>query len=151
VARVALLDVNILVALFDADHVHHDLAHDWLAEEGRRAWATCAVTENGFIRVVSNPHYHPNSTIRPAVAADALRQFCRSGGHQFWKNTVSLCDRKLFDLSVAGSYRQLTDIYLLGLARAMGGRLATFDRTIPHRAVVGATRDTLALIEPGRS
>jgi predicted nucleic acid-binding protein len=55
VARIALLDVNVLVAFFDPDHVHHDLAHDWFAGQRRSGWATCAITESGFVRVISNP------------------------------------------------------------------------------------------------
>ena len=55
--RPALLDVNVLVALFDPDHVHHDLAHDWFADHRSRGWATCPITENGVIRVLANPAY----------------------------------------------------------------------------------------------
>jgi uncharacterized protein len=143
--RVSLLDVNVLVALFDPDHVHHDLAHDWFADHGALGWATCAVTENGFVRVVSNPRYQPGA-LRPAVALDRLRRFCASGGHQFWADAVSLRDSTLFNLSSARGHRQLTDIYLLGVAQRMGGRLATFDRAIPSSAVRGARADTLAVI-----
>ena len=81
-----LLDVNVLVALFDPGHVHHDVAHDWFADTGRAAWATCAITENGFLRVLSHP--------RSPVAADyqtllvGLRSFCASEGHVFWSERV---------------------------------------------------------------
>jgi predicted nucleic acid-binding protein len=61
VSRIALLDINVLVALFDADHVHHDFAHDWFTDHHERGWATCPITENGFIRVVSNPKYQPDA------------------------------------------------------------------------------------------
>jgi uncharacterized protein len=146
-ARVALLDVNMLVALFDPDHVHHDLAHDWFADHRRGGWATCPITETGFIRVVSNPKYQP-VPIRPAAVTEQLRKFCASGHHHFWPDSVSLRDDALFDLSAIGGHRQLTDVYLLGLARKMGGTLATFDRTIPMTSVKGAKRDVLALITP---
>lgn len=144
-APIALLDVNVLVALFDPDHVHHDLAHDWFAEDGRRGWATCPLTENGFVRVVSNPQYQFDS-LRPAVAVAQLRTFCKSPGHHFWTEAVSLRDERLFNLSAAGGHRQITDVYLLGLARRMGGRLATFDRSIPLLAVKGATGEHLAVV-----
>jgi hypothetical protein len=61
---------------------------------------------------------------------------------------VSLRDERLFDLGAAAAHRQITDVYLLGLARRMNGRLATFDRSIPLAAVKGATRDNLAVIAP---
>ena len=146
-ARVSLLDVNVLVALFDPDHVHHDLAHDWFAGHRADGWATCAVTENGFVRVVSNPRYQPEAP-RPAAALDRLRRFCASGHHHFWADEVSLRDTELFNLSAARGHRQITDVFLLGLARRMGGRLATFDRTIPLGAVKGARADSLAVIGP---
>jgi uncharacterized protein len=146
---VALLDVNVLVALFDPDHVHHELAHDWFADARAHGWATCSVTENGFLRVVSNPQYNAAAALRPAAVADILRRFCASGHHQFWASSVSLLDKSLFNLSVAGGHRQLTDVYLLGLAAKMGGRLATFDRAIPVASVAGATRETIAVITAG--
>jgi toxin-antitoxin system PIN domain toxin len=145
-AAIALLDVNVLVALFDPDHVHHDLAHDWFAAEGARGWATCPTTETGFVRVVSNPHFRPDPP-RPAAVLDQLRKFCASGRHQFWPDQVSLRDERLFAPAAARGHRQLTDIYLLGLARKMGGCLATFDRAIPLAAVKGATLAHLAVIE----
>jgi toxin-antitoxin system PIN domain toxin len=146
-ARVSLLDVNLLVALFDADHVHHDLAHDWFADHRDDGWATGPLTENGFVRIVSNPRFRPNP-IRPAVALASLQKFCASGRHTFWSADVSLRDARLFNLAAGHSHQQLTDVYLLGLAKHMGGQLATLDRTIPLASVRGARRDTLALIAP---
>jgi len=145
VSTAALLDVNVLVALFDPDHVHHELAHDWFAGEGRKAWATCPITESGFVRVLASPAYGGTLSRVPDLIA-RLRRFCESGGHVFWGDTVSLRDEKLFDAAFAAGHRQLTDIYLLGVAHAHGGRLATFDRSIPIRAVKGATKTTLAVI-----
>jgi len=141
--RPALLDVNVLVALFDPDHVHHEAAHGWFGAEKPAGWATCPLTENGFVRVLSNPAYSA-SPGRPAELAERLRAFRSSGHHVFWPDDASLCDTRLFALSV--SHRQLTDVYLLGLARARGGRLATFDRSIPLRAVRGAGPEHLVVI-----
>ena len=146
-SRVALLDVNILIALFDPDHVHHDLAHDWFADHRSAGWATCPVTENGFIRVVSNPKYHADAP-RSATVIEHLRKFCASGDHHFWADRVSLRDESLFKLAAARGHRQITDVYLLGLAKTMGGALATFDRTIPLAAVKGAKPSTLILVKP---
>jgi toxin-antitoxin system PIN domain toxin len=144
-AQVSLLDVNLLVALFDPDHVHHDVAHDWFADEGRAGWATCAVTETGLLRVLSRPEYGAEIR-RPADVIPLLRKFCKSGGHQFWEESVSLRDDQLFEPTLIRGHAQLTDIYLLGMARRHRGRLATFDRTIPVSAVKGAKRDLLQVI-----
>ena len=146
-AGAALLDVNVLIALTDPDHVHHDLAHDWFAAEGATAWATCPLTENGFLRVLTNPGYHP-AQMRPAAVASILRRMRARKGHEFWPDAVSLTDRNRFDLGLVAGHRQLTDVYLLGLAHARGGSLATFDRTIPVKAVHGATRAALRVIAP---
>jgi toxin-antitoxin system PIN domain toxin len=144
VSRVALLDVNLLVALFDPDHVHHELAHDWFADH-HDGWATCPVTENGFVRVVSHPDYGAASARAPELIS-RLRQFTQSEHHTFWTASVSLRDEKIFKASHIRGHRQLTDVYLLGLAVAMKGCLATFDRTIPRSAVEGATRDSLQIV-----
>jgi hypothetical protein len=145
--RVALLDVNLLVALFDPDHVHHDVAHDWFADHRATGWATCPVTENGFVRVVSQANYGAAAS-RPAELVERLRRFCASNHHAFWPDSVSLRDEKIFKASFVRGHRQVTDIYLLGVAVKMGGCLATFDRTIPLGAVIGATREALQVVAP---
>jgi toxin-antitoxin system PIN domain toxin len=144
VKRVALLDVNVLVALFDPGHVHHEAAHDWFADIAAEGWATCPVTEAGFVRVLSAVG---SPELRPATLVRHLSTFCKSPAHEFWPDTISLTDTRLFDLSFA-SHRNLTDVYLLGLARKKRGRLATFDRTIPIKAVLGAGRGLLEVIAP---
>ena len=146
-SRTGLFDVNVLVALFDPDHVHHDVAHDWFADRGRSGWATCPFTEAGFVRVLSNPAYG-GGAIRATDLVGRLRRFCRSGGHVFWPDGVSLLDESVFDVSQLAGHRQLTDIYLLGVAHTCGGYLATFDRGIPFRAVKGATAASIEVIAP---
>jgi len=146
-SRVALLDVNVLVALFDQDHLHHDLAHDWFAEQRPLGWATCPLTENGAVRVMSNPAYGLER-MRVDTAAARLRKFRASGHHVFWPGGVSLCDETAFAWHMATGHRQVTDIYLLGLAVTMKGCLATFDRSIPLTAVAGATAAALKVITP---
>jgi hypothetical protein len=145
VTRPALFDVNLLVALFDPDHIHHEPAHDWFADNRARGWATCPITENGFVRVLANPAYGA-AVVRAAELVARLRTFCASGYHQFWPDDISLRDESLFDAAFVGGHRQLTDLYLLGLAHKRGGRLATFDRTIPVKAVPGASVDLLEVI-----
>jgi toxin-antitoxin system PIN domain toxin len=143
----ALLDVNLLVALFDPDHVHHELAHDWFSESRASGWATCAVTENGLVRVLANPKYGSQVSGVPAIL-ERLAKFRSSGHHRYWDGDVSLTDSAVFKPALIRGHRQVTDVYLLGLAVKHGGRLATFDRSIPAGAVVGATAKKLEVIGP---
>lgn len=143
-SRPALLDVNLLVALFDPDHLHHEPAHRWFGDQRSSGWATCPLTENGVVRILSNPAYSPSAQ-RPAEIARRLASFRTSGHHVFWPDDVSICDTGVFNLTVG--HGQLTDVYLLGLAVTHGGRLATFDRSIPMRAIRGARADALVVID----
>jgi len=147
---VRLLDVNILVSLLDSAHVHHSAAVTWFrtvaATEG---WATCPVTENGLIRVVSNLSY-PNLRLSPVHAAESLALFKGAFPeiHHFWPDAISLTDTAIFDLAVLTGSRQATDAYLAGLAFRNGGRLATLDGGIPWRAVRGADTRLVERIVP---
>lgn len=145
--RPALLDVNVLVALFDADHVHHEIAHDWFADNRPAGWATCPITENGLVRVLTHPAYGSTIATVPAIL-QRFQAFCASGHHQFWPETISVADGALFVPAFIRGHRQLTDVYLLGVAHRNGGRLATFDRTVPVGAVRGADAESLAVIGP---
>lgn len=136
--RVALLDVNVLVALFDGDHVHHDAAHDWFSQARRHRFATTAITENGAIRILSNPAYHPAALTASSVRTQ-LQRFCKLAGHVFWPGAVSLLDEGALTPHAAVTHRQLTDVYLLALAVHHDGCLATFDSSIPLSIVKGAT------------
>lgn len=143
-ARIALLDVNVLVALFDPDHVHHEAAHEWFSANREDGWATCPVTENGLVRILSNVVY----TGVHETAANIRRRldtFCSSGNHSFWPDDLSLRSEHRFRLSGV-SHGQITDVYLLGIATGKDGRLATFDRRIPLRAVIGADPERLEVI-----
>jgi uncharacterized protein len=144
-SRVGLLDVNVLIALFDPDHIHHEIAHDWFGDNRASGWATCPLTENGFLRVLSNPARGGEITQVPDLVA-RLRKFCTSSHHQFWPDSISLRDERLFDASLVRGHKQLTDIYLLGLVVKRGGRLVTFDRSVPLGAVKGARRESLAVV-----
>ena len=143
-SRPALLDVNLLIALFDPDHVHHEAAHAWFAAERSSGWATCPLTENGVVRILSNPAYSASAE-RPAEVAARLAAFRKSGDHVFWPDDVSFCDARVFSLSVG--HRQLTDVYLLALAVRRDARLATFDRSIPSRAVRGVRSHHLVVVD----
>ena len=143
--RPVLLDVNLLLALFDPDHAHHDTAHDWFAESRGHGWATCPLTEDGVVRILSNRSYSPAAE-PPGRIVDRLRTCCASGDHVFWADDVSLRDVDLFVADATASHRQMADIYLLGLAKRRGGRLATFDRAIPLADVSGGVADDLVII-----
>lgn len=130
-----LLDVNVLIALFDPAHVHHDPAHEWFADIGRSSWATCPITENGAIRIISSARY-PNSPGTPAAVVALLAGLRAVPGHIFWPDDISLMDNSI-DPSRLLNAGQVTDTYLLALAQAHQGKLATFDR----RLVTDAVRD----------
>jgi toxin-antitoxin system PIN domain toxin len=142
--RIALLDVNVLVALFDSDHIHHEAAHDWLSLNRKSGWATCPLTENGLVRILANASY---SGVHESAASirNRLGMFCSSGDHSFWANGLSLRDERRFRLSGV-THRQLTDVYLLALAVENAGRLATFDSRIPLHAIPDADRESLEVI-----
>lgn len=139
----SLLDVNVIVALLDPGHIFHDVAHQWFAARSDQ-WATCPTTENGTIRVISNPKY-PNPTGSAGAAADLISTMCLLPGHVFWPDTVSLLHPGSCRKELLSSSRQVTDSYLLALAVANSGRLATFDRRIVTSAIPGADRAVLIL------
>jgi uncharacterized protein len=131
-----LLDVNVLIALIDPAHIGHDPAHHWFEAEGRRAWATCPLTENGVIRIVGHPKY-PNTPGSPAVVAAIIAQLRSLPGHIFWPDDISLTGAGHIDPAQILTSAQVTDSYLLALAVAHQGRLATFDRRLSVKAVRG--------------
>jgi uncharacterized protein len=132
----ALLDLSVLIAIFDEEHVHHERAQLWWADNGADGWASCPLTQNGVVRVLSQPSYsHP---IAIGEAFEILAEQIANTNHVSWPDDLSLLDPKLIDHTRILGPKQLTDIYLLALAVKNGGRLATFDRTIPVGAVRGA-------------
>ncbi len=142
---ISLLDVNVLIALFDPAHVHHDRAHEWFGRNRKYGWATCPLTINGCIRVLSSPAYPTVETSPPEVIAH-LRILCQDAHHEFWPDSVSLLEETLFRCSTLSGPRSLTDIYLLGLAVSRHGRLATFDEGISLLPVSGAVSRNLEII-----
>ena len=143
---VSLLDVNVLIALFDPSHVHHERAHRWFARSRKHGWATCPLTSNGCVRILSNPAY-PTITVTTGEVIARLRSFCSSPHHEFWSDSISLLDERLFRSQLFPGHQAVTDIYLLALAVRHHGRLATFDGAIPWRPVTDATIRHIALID----
>lgn len=129
-----LLDVNVLIALIDTAHVQHAAAKAWFSTVGQCSWATCPLTENGVLRIVGNPRY-PNSPGSPILVAPLLRALRIMSGHMFWPDDLSVVTSPHVHPSRLYQSRSITDTYLLALARANNGKLATFDRHMATTAV----------------
>ena len=140
----SLLDVNVLLALLDSDHVHHGAARDWFRRDVGRGWATCAITQNGFVRVLSQPRYP--ASVPASVAVELLAGAVAGPHHEFWPCDLSLLNRSVIDVTRIHGGRQITDAYLLALAVSRGGRLVTFDRAIALASVPAATPEHLVRI-----
>ncbi len=140
----ALLDVNVLLALLDADHVEHSVARAWLEREIHNGWASCPITENGFVRIISQARYP--SPVAPAEAIRRLRLATQAEQHELWPCDLSLHDDTIVDATRLHGPKQVTDVYLLALAVAKGGRFVTFDRAVPLSAVMGARSDQLVVL-----
>ena len=137
-----LLDVNVLIALVDPSHVQHDKAHQWFAKVGQKRFATCPLTENGLIRIVGHPKY-PNSPGPPSIVVQSLRAIRALAGHVFWPDDVSVGDESYFAARLMSTHARVTDSYLVALAHANKGRLATMD----HRLATEATASGISLVE----
>jgi toxin-antitoxin system PIN domain toxin len=140
----ALLDINVLLALLDSDHIDHARAHAWLDDEIGSGWASCAITQNGFVRVISRPRYP--SPVSPTQAIDLLEQACAEPHHAFWPCDVSLLDATAIDRTRLHGPRKVTDAYLLALATHHEGRFVTLDQSVPISAVFGATPANLTTL-----
>jgi len=140
----ALLDVNVLIALLDSDHTSHGVALIWFAKHAREGWASSPITQNGCVRIMSNPSY-PNALPVQAVMK-RLADACADDVHEFWSDEVSLLNPNVVDSTRIHGPRQLTDIYLLALAVEQEGRLVTFDTGVPLAVVRKATADNLVVL-----
>lgn len=140
----ALLDVNILIALLDGAHIYHRLATEWVEKNINTGWASCPITQNGCIRIMSQPGY-PNSVPAAQVAA-RLAEATQHPSHQFWPDTISLLKAGSLKWDEVMSSRHVTDAYLLALAVQQRGRFVTLDRGVPLAAVNAATADHLVVL-----
>lgn len=141
----ALLDVNVLVALLDAGHLHHRRATDWLAANTRAGWASCPLTQNGCLRILSLASYPNSQPLARVVQQLGAATLHRS--HVFWPDSVSLLEAGRLRWDRVLTSRQITDAYLLALAVEQGGRLVTFDRGIAVDAVPGALKKHLVTLD----
>lgn len=140
----ALLDVSVLLALLDTDHVHHSRARTWLGAAIDQGWASCALTQNGFVRIVTQPRYPNPTTVGTAMSM--LEGACGTRYHEFWPCEISIADPAAIDRSQVLGPHQLTDAYLLALAVAHGGRFVTLDRRVAASAVPAATEEHLVVL-----
>lgn len=140
----SLLDLNVLIALLDAAHTQHVRTHDWLHKSIKEGWASCPLTQNGVVRIMSQPGY-PQSTSPTRVAA-LVCAAVSTKYHEFWSDDISLLDEQRFDLSRVHGPRQITDAFLLGLAVHRNGRFVTFDSAVPTAAVRGFEKRHLLVL-----
>jgi len=125
---VGLLDVNMLVAIGWSSHAHHKHALKWFAENRESGWATCPITQCGFVRLSCNSAFTPDA-VTPVEAVRLLRKLAASGGHTFWPDELNMAS-DLMPADLVTGHRQVTDAYLLGLAMHHGGRLVTLDQKL---------------------
>src|SRR6185503_15349505 len=111
---VALLDVNVLIALLDPAHSGHEDAHSWFSVNRRRGWATCPLTLNGCVRVMSNPAY-PTVDATPAEVVEHLAKFCETREHHFWEDPVAITDPDVFAAQWSARHSKITDAHLLAV------------------------------------
>jgi len=141
----SLLDVNVLLALFDPSHVFHPPATRWFRDHAGDGWATCPLTQNGFVRIASHRSYPQPRSVDEAIRV--LRTATSSRNHVFWPDDVTLTDPSRLDPAHLLSSGQVTDAYLLALAVQAGGQLVTFDTRIDISAAPGASRSSLCILE----
>ena len=141
---ITLLDVNVLIALLDPQHVHQDPAHHWFAQHSTAGWATCPLTQNGVLRILGHPRY-PNSPGSPAAVMPLLMRLLSHPHHHFWADALSWSATSAIRGDQVVAHGQITDVYLLALAVHQHGRLASFDYRITTRVVPGG-QDALHLI-----
>jgi uncharacterized protein len=141
---VALLDVNVLIALIDPAHKFHRTAKAWALEHALSGWASCPLTQNGCIRIISQPSYQQPVPLRQAI--QTLQVLCQSRQHQFWPDDLSLLDAARFEHSKIHGHRQLTDLYLLALAVQHQGCFVSLDGAITLSAVKGAKKHHLLVL-----
>lgn len=132
----ALLDVNVLIALNDQGHIHHTLANQWMAQHMHLGWASCPLTQNGMLRIMSQASYVNSQPLK--ILFQMLRRETQHAQHTFWPDDLSLLDETHIDADKLLSPSQLTDAYLLALAVKNQGRFITLDKRIPLNAVPSA-------------
>jgi uncharacterized protein len=127
--KIALPDVNVLIALAWPNHVHHVLAIEWFKQQQPMGWATCPLTQSGFVRVSSNRLVLPHAK-SPQQAILVLRKIVALSGHVFWKDDIAMASSTLIAPMKIQGHRQVGDAHLLAIALSQNGYLATLDAGI---------------------
>ncbi|MEX2261212.1 MAG: TA system VapC family ribonuclease toxin [Bryobacteraceae bacterium] len=123
-----LLDINVLIAMAWPSHVHHAQAQDWFARNRSAGFRTCPLTQAGFVRISSNPSFTSHA-VSPRTALVLLDRITELPEHGFWPDDLPLNQAILPEQQLVG-HRQITDAYLIALAAAHGGAVATLDRAM---------------------
>lgn len=142
----SILDVNVVIALLDPDHAFHERAHSWWNGNQKAGWASCPITENGVVRIMSHPAYSPKTHFSAGELIGRLRTFVEHSDHEFWADDVSIRDETALAADRIHGARQITDLYLLALAVRHRGRLATFDTSIALSTVPAAKAANLTVV-----
>jgi toxin-antitoxin system PIN domain toxin len=121
-----LLDVNALIALIWEEHQFHDTMATWFARHAKRGWATCAITQSGFVRVMNQPGL-TNPVRTMAELAEALKQNLMHPGHELLPLDFDFAEVLARCSGGVVGHRQVTDAYLLAAAMRAGMKLLTFD------------------------
>ena len=146
--RVALLDVNVLIALAWPNHVHHEAAHRWFAEDSKQGWATCPLTQSAFVRISSNPRIIPDA-VSVVESLAILRRIVDHPQHDFWADSLDLSLAADPPIALVAGHRQVTDLYLLLMAEARDGVLVTFDAAIRNGlSATAGQRQHILVITP---
>jgi len=142
----SLLDANVLISFFDSQHICHKTAFKWFESENRGGWATCPITENAVLRVLTNPNYSKVKKFNILHLSHLFRENRKTTDHAFWPDDISLLSESIIYPEKILGHKQLTDVYLLALAVKNNGRLVTFDERISIDSVNGATRSNLFVL-----
>lgn len=145
--RIQLPDVNILLAMYDPSHPHNETALRWFDSEGRHCWATCPLTENGFVRIYTQKHFaNQLDGVRESFfILNTMKQTYRAT-HHFWNDDISLSDADLLTPAKIAGPKQITDVYLIGLCQKHGGTLITFDTRLSTDAIVSPHTELLHVL-----
>jgi len=137
-----LLDVNVLVALVDKNHIHHETVTGWFSTRQKASWGVCPFTEAGFLRVVTRPAI---GALSIEEATEILARLAKQPGYRFWSLVYPWTDLAAHLGGRIFGYLQITDACLLGLAIKENGVLVTLDKAISHLAGIQFARNLLVL------
>ena len=131
-----LLDVNVLIARADESHPHHHVTAVWMRRHAGSGWATCPLTQNAVLRILSNPRY-PNSPGSPAAVMPLLHGLLAHPDQVFWPDDISWSFKNLIHGDQLLGHAQIIDTYLLALAVQHQGCLVSLDSRLSTLAVYG--------------